>query len=69
MGYRLPVAATLDWPKEAGNPWRFAKPLLRKPCPTLQAAGPVGWVLAPFESQHGFDEVDGEHAGHARCQD
>jgi len=31
--------------------------------PALRAAGPERRVLGTF-GQHGFDEVDGEHAGH-----
>ena len=59
-----PVAAT-GLAQEAGN-LALCKAFAQA-CPTLRAAGPVGWVLAPF-SQHSFDEVDGEHAGHLpRC--
>ena len=68
MGTPSDPSPPLDWPKEAGN-LALCKAFTAQACPTLRAAGPVCWVLAPF-SQHGFDEVDGEHAGHLpRCQD
>ena len=57
----------LDGPKEAGH-LALGKAFTAQACPTLRAAGPGCWVLAPC-SQHGFDEVAGEHAGHLpRCQ-
>jgi hypothetical protein len=58
----------LDWPKEAGD-LALCKAFTAQARTTLRAAGPSCRVLAPF-GQHGFDEVDGEHAGHLpRCQD
>src|SRR5215471_9142555 len=51
----------LDGPKEAGD-LALGKAFTAQARPTLRAAGPSCRVLAAFGS-HGFDEVDGEHAG------
>jgi len=52
----------LDWPKEAGD-LAFRKAFTAQARPTLRAAGPGERTAGAF-GQDGFDEVNGEHAGH-----
>jgi len=55
-------APPLDWPKQAGY-LAFRKAFTAQARPTQWAAGPERRVPGTF-GQHGFDKVDGEHAGH-----
>jgi hypothetical protein len=66
MGAPSDPAPPLDWPKEACY-LALRKAFTAHARPTLRAAGPERRVLGTF-GQHGFDEVDGEHAGHLPCR-